>query len=65
MPQLRERLALPISDLDLSVRASNCLEAEDVKTIGDLQTMPFARLAGVVGRHAARHFQALARGQEL
>ena len=33
---LKERLALPISDLDLSVRASNCLEAEDVKTIGDL-----------------------------
>ncbi len=34
--QLRERLALPISDLDLSVRASNCLEQENIKTIGDL-----------------------------
>jgi len=34
--KLRERLALPISDLDLSVRASNCLEAENIKTIGDL-----------------------------
>ena len=34
--QLRERLALPISDLDLSVRASNCLEAEDHQTIGHL-----------------------------
>ena len=33
---MRERLALPISDLDLSVRASNCLESENVKTIGDL-----------------------------
>jgi DNA-directed RNA polymerase subunit alpha len=33
---LRERLALPISDLDLSVRASNCLESENVRTIGDL-----------------------------
>ena len=33
---MRERLALPISDLDLSVRASNCLESENVRTIGDL-----------------------------
>jgi DNA-directed RNA polymerase subunit alpha len=33
---LKERLALPITDLDLSVRASNCLESENVKTIGDL-----------------------------
>jgi DNA-directed RNA polymerase subunit alpha len=33
---LKERLALPISDLDLSVRASNCLESENVRTIGDL-----------------------------
>ncbi len=34
--QVRERMALPISDLDLSVRASNCLESENIKTIGDL-----------------------------
>jgi DNA-directed RNA polymerase subunit alpha len=34
--KLKERLALPISDLDLSVRASNCLESENIKTIGDL-----------------------------
>jgi len=33
---LRERLLLPISDLDLSVRASNCLESENVRTISDL-----------------------------
>lgn len=37
--KLRERLALPISDLDLSVRASNCLEAENIKTIGDLVSL--------------------------
>jgi len=36
---LRERLALPISDLDLSVRASNCLESENVRTIGDLVSL--------------------------
>ncbi|MHC4960053.1 MAG: DNA-directed RNA polymerase subunit alpha [Planctomycetota bacterium] len=37
--RLQERLALPISDLDLSVRASNCLESENIKTIGDLISM--------------------------
>ncbi|MHC4931764.1 MAG: DNA-directed RNA polymerase subunit alpha [Planctomycetota bacterium] len=42
--QLRERLALPISDLDLSVRASNCLEAENVKTIGELVRLSEAGL---------------------
>jgi len=42
--QLKERLALPISDLDLSVRASNCLEAENVKTIGDLVRLSEADL---------------------
>ncbi|MEM8883693.1 MAG: DNA-directed RNA polymerase subunit alpha [Planctomycetota bacterium] len=36
---LKERLDLPISDLDLSVRASNCLEAENVRTIRDLVSM--------------------------
>ena len=34
--ELADRLALPISDLDLSVRASNCLESENIRTIGDL-----------------------------
>jgi len=41
---LRERLALPISDLDLSVRASNCLESEGVRTIGDLVRLSEADL---------------------
>jgi DNA-directed RNA polymerase subunit alpha len=27
---------MPITALDLSVRASNCIEAENVQTIGDL-----------------------------
>jgi DNA-directed RNA polymerase subunit alpha len=36
---IQERMALPISDLDLSVRASNCLESENVRTIGDLVGM--------------------------
>ncbi len=33
---LRKTLALPISVLDLSLRASNCLEAEGIQTIGEL-----------------------------
>jgi len=33
---LKDRLSLPISDLDLSVRANNCLESENIRTIGDL-----------------------------
>jgi len=33
---LRQKLELPIAHMDLSVRASNCLEAEGVQTIGDL-----------------------------
>jgi DNA-directed RNA polymerase subunit alpha len=34
--ELRRILELPISKLDLSVRASNCLETESIQTIGDL-----------------------------
>jgi DNA-directed RNA polymerase subunit alpha len=34
--EVREQLQQPVSILDLSVRASNCLAAEGIKTIGDL-----------------------------
>jgi DNA-directed RNA polymerase subunit alpha len=34
--ELRRKLELPVSSLDLSVRALNCLEAASVKTIGEL-----------------------------
>jgi DNA-directed RNA polymerase subunit alpha len=33
---LRDKLEMPISRLDLSVRASNCLESEGIQTVGDL-----------------------------
>ena len=33
---LDEKLAMPISALDLSIRASNCLETEGVQTVGEL-----------------------------
>ncbi|MBI2166743.1 MAG: DNA-directed RNA polymerase subunit alpha, partial [Candidatus Omnitrophica bacterium] len=31
-----EMIAKPISELELSVRSSNCLQAANIKTIGDL-----------------------------
>jgi DNA-directed RNA polymerase subunit alpha len=34
--ELRKKLAMPISALDLSIRASNCLESEGIQTVGDL-----------------------------
>ncbi len=37
--QLQERLSMPISQLDLSVRASNCLESAKVTTVGELVRM--------------------------
>jgi DNA-directed RNA polymerase subunit alpha len=34
--ELERKLALPISSLELSVRAANCLEAENIMTVGQL-----------------------------
>lgn len=34
--ELKAKLSLPVTELDLSVRASNCLEAENIRTIGEL-----------------------------
>jgi len=36
---LQDRLSMPIAQLDLSVRASNCLETAKVSTVGDLVRM--------------------------
>jgi DNA-directed RNA polymerase subunit alpha len=36
---LQERMSMPISQLDLSVRASNCLESAKVTTVGELARM--------------------------
>ncbi len=33
---LRRKLAMPVSSLDLSVRAGNALEAEGIQTVGEL-----------------------------
>lgn len=42
--ELRRKLELPLSSLELSVRASNCLEAARVSTIGELVRMTEADL---------------------
>ncbi|MEK7448627.1 MAG: DNA-directed RNA polymerase subunit alpha [Planctomycetota bacterium] len=36
--ELKKKLALSVSELDLSVRASNCLQTENISTIGELVT---------------------------
>jgi DNA-directed RNA polymerase subunit alpha len=36
MEEVRRKLEMPVSALDLSGRAQNCLEGQEVKTIGDL-----------------------------
>ena len=43
-PDTAEALARPISDLDLSVRASNCLAAENIFTIGELVRLSEAEM---------------------
>lgn len=36
--ELGKKLSIPITELDLSVRASNCLETSNIATVGDLVT---------------------------
>ncbi|WNJ16543.1 DNA-directed RNA polymerase subunit alpha [Pontibacter sp. G13] len=42
--QMRKVLKTPLSELDLSVRAYNCLKAADIKTLGDLVSYNIADL---------------------
>ena len=35
-PELKRKLSRPVEDLELSVRAANCLKAANIRTIGDL-----------------------------
>ena len=37
--ELNQKLAMPIQELELSVRASNCLESAKIETVGDLVKM--------------------------
>ncbi len=45
--ELNQKLSMPIAELDLSVRASNCLQSADVETVGDLVKMTEADLLKV------------------
>jgi DNA-directed RNA polymerase subunit alpha len=47
MMDLRRKVELPIAALDLSVRASNCLESEGIQTIGDLVGRSHDELMGL------------------
>ena len=40
--RMRKLLKTPLSDLDLSVRAYNCLKSADIKTLGDLVQLDIA-----------------------
>jgi len=42
--EMSEKLKMPIEDLELSVRASNCIESVKMKTVGDLVKMTEADL---------------------
>jgi len=42
--QLTEKLKMPIQELEFSVRASNCLEASHIETVGQLVRMTEAQL---------------------
>lgn len=42
--QIKKVLKTPLSDLDLSVRAYNCLKAADIKTLGELVSFDIADL---------------------
>jgi DNA-directed RNA polymerase subunit alpha len=36
--EVNKKMAVPVTELDLSVRASNCLEYAKIKTLGELVT---------------------------
>jgi DNA-directed RNA polymerase subunit alpha len=45
--ELQQKLDMTIEELDLSVRAQNCLEAEDIQTVRDLISQSEAQLLAV------------------
>lgn len=45
--ELRQKLGMPISHMELSVRASNCLEAAKINTVGELVRLDEATLLGL------------------
>jgi DNA-directed RNA polymerase subunit alpha len=45
--ELMRKLSLPVSELNLSVRASNCVESESIRTVGELVARDENQLLGV------------------
>jgi len=45
--ELKEKFLTAIADLDLSVRAANCMEVEGIETLGDICRMPEEQLLEV------------------
>lgn len=45
--ELYAKLERPVSELDLSVRASNCLEAANIRTIGELAALTEEEVLGI------------------
>jgi len=45
--ELADKLAMPVGELSLSVRASHCLESENIRTVGDLVRHTEAELLDV------------------
>jgi DNA-directed RNA polymerase subunit alpha len=57
--ELAKKLAMPIAELELSVRASNCLESVKIETVGQLAKMTEADLLKVrsFGKTSLREVQ--------
>jgi DNA-directed RNA polymerase subunit alpha len=64
---IRKILKTPLSDLDLSVRAYNCLKAADIKTLGDLVSYEIADLLKFrnFGKKSLSELEELAREKGL
>ncbi|TAE78347.1 MAG: DNA-directed RNA polymerase subunit alpha, partial [Bacteroidetes bacterium] len=64
---IRKILKTPLSDLDLSVRAYNCLKAADIKTLGDLVGYDIADLLKFrnFGKKSLSELEELAREKGL
>jgi DNA-directed RNA polymerase subunit alpha len=45
--ELNQKLAMPVQELELSVRASNCLESVNIETVGQLVRMTEADLLNI------------------
>ena len=42
--ELRRKFAMPVSEMQLSVRANNCLEASNIETVGQLVSLQESEL---------------------